>query len=214
MARIICLANSEKLSGRCIAGIEIGTGTWVRPVSLCRDTIYNERFIDGKLGREPQLLDLVEIPIESQAPDKGCQPENRYLGKGNWRLIRRLSVSDIFEYIENEKYLLHNKDKKVDPEIFNTLPKHQWRSLQLISVTKPCFKPNPWNDRKHPICTFVYSEYTYELKITDPIIIHKIKNDAKISEKCLFTVSMATPFKSPSYEKPYCWKMVAGVIEL
>jgi hypothetical protein len=33
--RILCLANSRKLSGRCLAGKEFGgndIGTWIRPV--------------------------------------------------------------------------------------------------------------------------------------------------------------------------------------
>jgi hypothetical protein len=38
--RILCLANSRKLSGRCVAGTEIvkgRPGTWLRPVSDCED---------------------------------------------------------------------------------------------------------------------------------------------------------------------------------
>ena len=33
--RIVCLANSRKLNGRCLAGKEFGgkgVGTWIRPV--------------------------------------------------------------------------------------------------------------------------------------------------------------------------------------
>ena len=36
MKRILCLANSKKLSGRCVAGREVldsGPGSWNRPVS-------------------------------------------------------------------------------------------------------------------------------------------------------------------------------------
>ena len=40
--RIICLANSWKIQERCIAGIDIDTGKWVRPVC---DSLYPE---DGK----------------------------------------------------------------------------------------------------------------------------------------------------------------------
>lgn len=34
--RILCLANSKKMSGRCLAGREVldtGAGAWIRPVS-------------------------------------------------------------------------------------------------------------------------------------------------------------------------------------
>lgn len=214
MARIICLANSEKLSGRCIAGIDIDTGKWIRPVSPKSDTIYNERFINGKWGNEPRLLDLIEIPLVGQAPDQGCQPENRYLDKGQWNLIRRLSVSGVTQFIDNTGILLHSQDNKVGPQIFNKLPRNKWKSLQLIHVTNPRFKLNPWKSHGHPICDFVYSGAIYTLKITDPLIISKIKKSKDISTKCLFTVSMTTPYPSPAYKIIYCWKLIAGVIEL
>jgi hypothetical protein len=209
MSQIVCLANSYKHEGRCIAGIDIDIGKWVRPVPKSRDAIYNERFIDGSY--EPQLLDLLEIPIGEQAPDEGCQPENRYLAKGGWRKLRHLSTSDIEQYIKNTADLLHNKESKVDPEIFTQMPRNRWKSLQLIQVIDPSFSLNPW---KKTHCTFNYSGTSYKLKVTDPAIINKIKKGVEISKKCLFTISMATPYKTPAYKIPYCWKMVAGVIEL
>lgn len=211
MARIICLANSYKHQGRCVAGINIDTGEWVRPVPRKTETIYNERFIDGTIGNEPNLLDLLEIPFGEQAPDHGCQPENKYLNDGTWKRIRELPVCNINQYIENSSNLLHNQNKKVDPDIFTQMPRHNWKSLQLILVANPCFGLNPWRKKR---CIFSYSGISYELKVTDPDIIAKIENGQAISNDCLFTVSMTTPYKSPSYDKPYCWKMVAGVVEL
>ena len=62
--RIVCLANSRKMSGRCIAGLEIEgdqVGGWIRPVSN-RSTeeisLFEQRFEDGS---EPDLLDIVEV---------------------------------------------------------------------------------------------------------------------------------------------------------
>ena len=173
MARIICLANSYKHQGRCIAGIDIGTGQWVRPVSQRTSAIYDERFIGGTIGNEPNLLDLVEIPLGGRAPDKGCQPENKYLDNGTWRRVRRLSADSLNQYIENTPNLLHNQESKVDPEIFTQMLRNGWRSLQLISVTNPSFGLNPWRKKR---CIFRYSGITYELKVTDPAIINKIEN--------------------------------------
>jgi hypothetical protein len=209
MARIICLANSYKHQGRCIAGIDIDIGKWVRPVPQNRDAIYDERLIDSRY--EPQLLDLLEIPIGDQAPDKGCQPENRYLAQGVWRKIRRLSISDIERYIENTPNLLHNQESKVDPDIFTQIPRNQWKSLQLVSVTNPNFFLNRYEKKRG---TFLYSGNRFDLKVTDTVIIDKINKSHNISKQCLLTISMATPFKTPAYDKEYCWKMVAGVIEL
>ena len=72
LKRIICLANSEKLRERCIAGIDLDTGKWVRPVC---DNLYPE---DGRVpklirlveGREPELLDILEVPISDSGMRK------------------------------------------------------------------------------------------------------------------------------------------------
>lgn len=45
--RILCLANSRKLSGRCVAGREIANprlGPWVRPVSSCEHQWVGTKF--------------------------------------------------------------------------------------------------------------------------------------------------------------------------
>ncbi|MFM8305620.1 MAG: dual OB domain-containing protein, partial [Microcystis aeruginosa] len=45
LKKIVCLANSWKLNERCIAGIDISSGNWVRPVC---DSLYPE---DGRVPR-------------------------------------------------------------------------------------------------------------------------------------------------------------------
>jgi hypothetical protein len=65
LKRIVCLANSWKLEERCVAGIDLDTEKWIRPVC---DSVYPE---NGKVpksarlieGREPELLDILEIPL-------------------------------------------------------------------------------------------------------------------------------------------------------
>ena len=66
MARIACLANSYKGGGRrCIAGIDIKTGEWVRPISRGA-----EKAVDWNMGKvdeaEPEVLDILEIRVEDR----------------------------------------------------------------------------------------------------------------------------------------------------
>lgn len=45
MARIVCLANSFKKGGRCVAGIDLETGRWMRPIGRGDEgAIGDERF--------------------------------------------------------------------------------------------------------------------------------------------------------------------------
>lgn len=79
--RIVCLANSRKMSGRCIAGLEIEgdrIGGWIRPVSgrPSEEIALSDRRFEN--GSEPELLDILEIPMLEPRPHS-CQIENHLI---------------------------------------------------------------------------------------------------------------------------------------
>ena len=83
--RIVCLANSRKYGGRCVAGKELlpdGTaGGWIRPVS----NRENEEVSEGERcyadGDDPRVLDVIAVPLLSPRP-KTYQQENWLLNPG------------------------------------------------------------------------------------------------------------------------------------
>src|SRR5690349_13213911 len=89
---IICLANSRKPpSGRCVAGREIirgGFADWVRPVSErpTREISEDERRFEN--GRQPKVLDVLEIPMRAHVPS-GHQQENHEIDAGYYWVKRR-----------------------------------------------------------------------------------------------------------------------------
>lgn len=213
MAQIICLANSYKRGGRCVAGIDVITGEWIRPVSndiKIERSITLQRFING---REVELLDVLEIPIESFGPDEGCQPENRLLKDEPWKYIDRVKRRDVLKYCKDEEVILHNDTDRVTPSLFTKLPKSKWSSLQLVHSKNVHFYCDPWG---HWRAYFSYSpRKTLDLKITDPFILERLKKNEQIKPECILTISMGTPYRRPNSSDPeYCWKMIAGVIEL
>jgi len=214
MAKIICLANSYKGGGeRCIAGINPDTRMWIRPVPDNKNRAITSamRLVDGK---EPKVLDILEIPLEDFGPDEGCQPENRLLKPGKWKKIGRITAQDLLLYCEDDSVILHNHQEFVSPEFFITLPKSKWKSLQLVHNTKVRFerayKPNQWR--------VVFSDgkgHILNLKLTDPLISDRLRNNENISNNCILTVSLATPWSPKGSNEPKkCYKMVAGVVEL
>ena len=65
---IVCLANSRKISGRCVAGKRTSDNSWFRPISNRAGheiSEFDRRYSDGKTA---QLLDVIEIPCIEERP--------------------------------------------------------------------------------------------------------------------------------------------------
>jgi hypothetical protein len=93
--QIICLANSRKMLGRCVAGKRIGTnstvGKWIRPVSERpeKELSVEERHYEGRI--EPSLLDVINIAFLRSDPHD-YQPEN-YLIDANYYWARAGNIT-------------------------------------------------------------------------------------------------------------------------
>jgi Protein of unknown function, DUF488 len=96
--KILCPADSRKMSGHCVAGREIvrnGIGDWIRPVSSREHeeiSVEERRYEDGHL---PNLLDIISIPMLEPKP-RTYQSENHLIahdyywhktGKATWQQV-------------------------------------------------------------------------------------------------------------------------------
>lgn len=76
--RIVCLANSRKLSGRCVAGRELVADrpeAWVRPVSAREHQEVSEHERQYQDSSDPTLLDVVDVPLLEHRPKDYQQEE-------------------------------------------------------------------------------------------------------------------------------------------
>lgn len=206
MTRILCLANSFKRGGRCIAGIDLETNRWIRPIGQGHEgAIRGERLINGM---EPELLDIIEIPLGASAGDLCCQPENRLLRPGPWRKVGVIEKDDVMQYVEETDRLLHNFEKKVPLSDFESnIPKSEWKSLQLIHAAKAHFSKNPWGKTE---CNFLHSGRWYLLPVSCPEAEKAIGSKSDY----VLTISMGGPYRRKPEDDLCCWKMVAGAIKL
>ncbi len=82
MTRLICLANSRRDGGRCVAGIDVDTGLWVRPLPPRGGAIPEEKTLLG--GRLFTPLDILELDLDPPAFTTHFQCENRQMQNWNW----------------------------------------------------------------------------------------------------------------------------------
>ncbi len=131
MTRIVCLANSWKHKERCIAGIDLATGRWVRPVTDLEDgRVPRQVRLIG--GREPALLDILDIPLAATGPHADFERENRLILRGAWRCLGRAAVADVLRYCDPSARILHNTLDFVTVPLLKSLPAGRRRTLQLI----------------------------------------------------------------------------------
>jgi hypothetical protein len=211
MAKIVCLANSDRPGGRCIAGIDIDTGRWVRPVSRLEHMAITKsmRMVNG---REPALLEVLDIPLDDSGPDGGCQPENRHLKPGAWKKVGQWSPRNLRRFCEDPHTILHNHKDRVPPEVFKTLPKAKWRSLQLVDMTYVTFGPDFYGKIR---AFFEDGEgYPLQLPLKDPVLLERVLKGQRVCRHCILTVSMGTPWSHDDKAPRYCYKLAAGVVEL
>lgn len=132
MTQIICLANSIKRQERCIAGIDLETGRWIRP-------IYKNYPDNGRVprrirlidGQEPALLDILDIPLEDSGLDFGFESENRNIAQGSWKKVGKFSPQDVLRFASRNSLILHNSSRYVTVQYLQSLLPQQRKTLQL-----------------------------------------------------------------------------------
>ena len=211
----ICLANSFKYKGRCLAGIEVefnnakfsplknedGTPKWIRPVS---------REEHGELStQETQkiyMLDIVEIEVTENCP-KFAQSENVYytsLIKGGKKYERNeKGLNDLCNLTNSD--LLFNRRRSIPTDVFQ----QSGYSLIFIKASNCTF----YNDEKARLrVKFSYNDTDYDLPVTDPAFINFMEMiglvNLNTTKNYYFTISLGEEYEGSHY------KLVAGVIFL
>ena len=69
-------------------------GPWIRPVASQDGGEVSVPLMRKALGREPQLLEILEIPLARPAPIPD-QPENWLFHPGTWKSVGRMNFDDL-----------------------------------------------------------------------------------------------------------------------
>ena len=184
----VCLANSYKHGGRCIAGVEVEwredrwrivrderqMPRWVRPV--CRDTYTGE--IPNEVASDVRVLDVVWLKDAEPCAD-GAQTENAYytsitaIGKhydASERLLERFAD-------ESHKHLFYNYAKSIPHAAFATECSH---SILLLRVTDAeVYADTATAEYTRYRLRFNYRDHAYDIPITDPDYLRQLSYGRK-----------------------------------
>lgn len=221
LVQFVCLANSKKLTGRCVAGIRMDGHGWIRPVGTNPDgTLFSSDYmLAGQ--REPALLDVIEVEIE-QAKPKPYQPENWLLSDKRWRLVDELDTSTAAEflqgYLDDGPELFGNRGDRILIEGLKESPLSQ--SLTVIEPTSAQWEiTRSYRGNRQTRIQFKLQRAYYDISVTDPHWEQRLlpleegiytcdQVGITDSDRLFLTISLGEPFGDS------CYKLAAAVLLL
>jgi hypothetical protein len=209
---LVCLANSRKYLGSCVAGKRWGKGVeakWVRPVS---NRIGGEIPSDGTIyqnGEQVKVLDLVKLSIDEAVPS-GYQQENILVTKYGWEKVGRAEWEMLQSLVDDDRSPLWpdsgNRTDRIPVDQALKLDS----SLRLIYVENLKISVAMNGYKQQLRAKFQHHKISYNLAITDRAVETKYlsrPHDEHLLSTAYLCISIAEPFKG------YCYKIVASVIE-
>lgn len=217
--RLVCLANSRKLGGTCVAGkvVDQATSPWVRPVSGRPDAavMAQERCYED--GCDPQVLDIIDVPLKHHEP-KAFQSENWLLDpERRWTRVGRLLWADLDRLVDDPISIWFNLSSTSDG-LFDRVALQDAEGLdnslyllRLESLNLRVFAPGVdfGNPKRRVQAGFTHRDTKYQLWVTDRLVEeeYRAKPDGTYAVgPCFVTVSLGEPHEG------YCYKLVAAVI--
>jgi hypothetical protein len=220
--RIVCLANSRKPNGRCIAGRELVDGIaggWIRPVSSREHHEVSEYERQYEDGSDPRVLDVIDVPLIEWTPST-FQQENWLLNPNEyWTKVGTISWDDLGSFTEaagplwvNGSKTYHGLNDRVAEEVADKLD-FSLRLIHVAGLQLEIFAPGiEFGNRKRRVqAVFHHAGSRYRLWVTDPIYERKYlaqPDGVHDLGECYLTMSLGEP-----HDDGYCYKLVAAIIE-
>jgi hypothetical protein len=219
--RILCLANSRKLSGRCVAGREIAgqrPGPWIRPVSSREHQEISDQERNYDDGTDPKLLDVIEVPLIGARPHE-FQQENWLLNPTfYWEKKGRLEWAGLRDFVESDGSLWLNNNSsynglndRIALEVAVTL-RSSLRLIHVDRLTIDVSSPGSafGNFKRRVQGRFEHDGDDYWLWVTDPVYERRFlaqPNGTYPLGECCLTISLGEPYDN------FAYKLIAAIIE-
>ena len=207
--KFICLANSYKVSGRCLAGIELdannnplivyGKPKWIRPVC---NTSHGE--VPNHIATPFQILNIIELDITGNRPE-GYQSENVIFNENSIKTTGNFDRNLLANLCDNENLIFGSKDKAVSHVSIENLD----HSLMLVSVNQFELTQRVYDDRPKTRLVFTYNDNKYDFPVTDHAFLDRHQNNPDLLKginKIYLCLSLGVELKG------WYYKLIAGII--
>lgn len=212
MTKFVCLANSFKEGGRCMAGIELdsesnpvfekGKPKWIRPVC---STKHGE--IPTEIVAHFKLLDIVEINIIEKQP-QGYQSENVIFDERSLKICGSFKREELSKLCNTHSVIFGNFDKSVSLDEIEAL-NHSLLFFKLNEFEAVNKIYEDKKDRPQTRLIFSHNGNQYDFPITDPSFLHRFKvrpNLIKNKNEIYVCSSLGILWKNSFY------KLIAGIV--
>jgi hypothetical protein len=222
---IVCLANSYKDGGRCVAGICVETGEWLRMRGKADDgTLTPREYALGEGAGEPRLLDVLQVELHYAMPSD-CHPENWVIAPVRWQLLNRPCSDRLWAQVARSEHqgapLLSGYRDRIAAEELRRRPVAA--SLALVAAEDIWWwvREEAGGKRKNR-ALFRRNHVTYNLAVTDPrwldqmnllpagIYPHTLL--APDAKNTWLTVSLSEAFEANAGAGAWHYRIVAGVV--
>lgn len=219
---IVCLANSRKPGGRCVAGKEslaTGWGGWIRPVSArpTAEISLEERRYEN--GGDPQILDIVQVEMIAAVP-RVHQVENHMIDPNSyWSRTGAVAWADIPALADrpptlwlNGDHTYHGVNDRVSqqfaPQLEGSLFLIRPESVNIqVQLEGGMFGPA----KRRVRADFRYNGIGYNFIVTDPLaeqVFLGRENGVYPLNNVYLCVSLTEPYDGDRS----CHKLVATII--
>lgn len=215
---LVILANSVKHHLHCVAGKDINTKEWIRPVSSDTGealTTEQSSYTNKSSNWRVQPLDKIAMELSQHVP-LVQQPENYLISQKKWASNFKINRGDLAQYVDTPQNIwldTRTNTNRVTTSLVTSKKIAIAQSLYLIKIDLLSLKVSSEHEKfvgeKRKLRgSFVYNLVQYEdLTITDPKIWSEYKSLGMYELKDVYLcLSLGEEFHG------YYYKIIAAII--
>lgn len=216
---LVILANSVKHHQHCVAGKDISTKKWIRPVSNdTGEALSNEQSSYTNKGSDwlVKPLDKIKMKFSKHAP-LTQQPENYLISEERWASNFKIEIKELAQYVDQPENIwldTSTNTNRVTSSLITSKKIVIAQSLYLIKIDVLILQISTeeidGKEKRKLRGSFIYNKVNYEdLTITDPKIWkeYKTKPFGEYEKKDVYLcLSLGEEFHG------FYYKIIAAVI--